>query len=349
MSAQEPSLLGRRGMPLGAASHTGSPLRSRRYAQWERRPRALDVQETPPALPVLDEAPVFDDFDRDGDAMRRTRDSHRDRQEPSPRPNEAGPQAQAAAALPVLRQTPRDAAPPAPVVSTPMPRDEPTAIPVPPAIRPTLTPAEPVTQRVLRTEAVTRTVEKRVPGDTVPAFAPIPRPTASPSEVRIERQPFGIAMGSPATPAVGAASMEPAAQTAVALVQRIERLVLSPTSAPPSPSAEPQDATQQRDGAPTPTPQTLAPRRAFGRATVHPPPAAPKAVSLDLLRGTAEPPALSIGSLHVVVKPPAPPLPAVTAATAAQPGQPQPPTAPTPARPARSAYRNPWFAARRVE
>ncbi|MFN7571410.1 MAG: hypothetical protein ACK5TK_08155 [Betaproteobacteria bacterium] len=190
---------------------------------------------------------------------------------------------------------------------------------------------------------------KRVPGESTPAVVPTSRPTAVPSEMRAERQPFGGAITSPAQAAHSTASTDPAPQTAAALVQRIERLVLSPTTAPPAPSADLQDAAQPRGAAPTPAPPTAASRHAFGRATAEPQPAAPKAVSLDLLRGTAESPTLSIGSLHVVVKPPVLPQIPGTAPAAAQTGQPPPPAAAAPARPARGTYRNPWFAARRVE
>lgn len=350
MSTQEQSLLGRRGMPLAAVGAAAAPPRPRRYVQWERRPGALDVQEAPAALPVLDEAPSVDDFDRNVEATRRVRKDHREEQEPSMKPGEAKLPAPAAETAPVSLTMPRNAAAPAQAVSTAMPHDEMAAVPVPPAIRPTTgTPAAPAPQRVLRTETVIRTVQMRVPGDAVPAAAPTSRPPASPSEVRTERHPFGIASTSPALPARSAASTEPALQTAAALVQRIERLDLSPTAAPPSPSAEAQDAALPIVAAPTSAPQIAAPRRAFGRANAELQPVVAKAVSLDLLRGTAEAPALSIGSLHVVVKPPAPPPLAGTAAAVAQTGQPQPPTAAAPARPARSAYRNPWFAARRVE
>jgi hypothetical protein len=88
----------------------------------------------------------------------------------------------------------------------------------------------------------------------------------------------------------------------------------------------------------------------FGQATTPPPPAAAAAsVSLTALRGTTETPTLSIGSLHVEIKSSASPLAPTAAAPTAPQGTAQAPTAPAPARPARSAYRNPWFAARRVE
>jgi hypothetical protein len=357
MSTQEQALLGRRGLPLAAAGRADTPARPRRSMPWERRPRALDVQETPAALSAGEGAQEFDDFDGDSNAPSVAHERHRDAQGLSPQSAEHRLASQAAAVWPASPPTPRPDVATAQSALLPVPRGETEGFAVPPLFKPkaVATAAAPAPQQILRTETVTRTVEKYLPNEAAPLTAPAPRPPSTPGEVRIDRHPFGLtaataAVAAPPSPAPIAAARENPSQTPAAIVHRIDRLMLSPAAAPP-PSSELQDSAAPHDapGAAAVS-QAVAPRRAFGLASAEPlPAAAPKAVSLEALRNAPEAAALSIGSLQVVIKPAAPPLIAGAAPAAAQQGNGQPPTAAAPARPARSAYRNPWFAARRGE
>ncbi|MFN9212896.1 MAG: hypothetical protein ACK6DI_18915, partial [Betaproteobacteria bacterium] len=223
-----------------------------------------------------------------------------------------------------------------------------TEILPPPVQRESAAAAAPPAMRGARTRVVTRIVEKQTSKD---AAQPLPLPIAPTAATRIiqcERQVFGKVAEPPSSaPVLVAPPDEPSPAGTSRLI--LDRILVSPAAVP---IADTQDAAAlPAPAATTALPQPPPQRRMFGQAAIQPPPVATPtaAVSLSALRGTSEAPSLSIGSLHVEIKPSRPPLAPHAAVPTAQPRAAPAPTPPTPARTVRSAYRNPWFAARRVE
>ncbi|MFN7780518.1 MAG: hypothetical protein ACK5RK_16935, partial [Betaproteobacteria bacterium] len=163
-------------MPLAAAGATAA--RPRSYLQWERRPRAQDVQQTPSALPAVEDMSGFEGFEQvEQREVDRRALAHLD---------DAGEVHVGARAAPQALPAASAAAP----ATQPPPAELPQALPArardteatvaPPPLRahraPAAAAASPA-RPVVKTEIVTRSVERQGPAGAAPAVPPAPAQT----------------------------------------------------------------------------------------------------------------------------------------------------------------------------